>query len=1512
MSSHRLPAALAAVLLFVSPAAPGKGPSSRWISALPTPISAVQGDGTVSPVAGTTVTVEGVVTARIATGFFVQSLPGTEDADPATSEGLYVHTGVAPDGQATVGHRLSVTGQVEEFTPAANPNQLPVTRLLPVAITLLGTGQPLPPYAVIPAAAVAADADIDGLERYEGMRVDFPQGLRVVGPTGSTGDEVLARYSSTGVFHAVNGYGPQPFREPGLPLLAAAEPPAGKSIPIYDNNPERIRVDSAAQPGAWRLSAGVDSVIGGTMGVLHYAEAAYTLMPDAWPGLTYGSGSAGVAADPLPARQLRLAWIDMDRLFDSQDDPALDEPVPTAGVYAARVAKAAQNLCVFASTPDVLAVYGVETAQVLADVKAAIAVEPSYCPGHPSYEMVHADGGADGLDLGFLVGTRSATADRPGVQVVEHASFGIGATFAAPDSTPLPIFDQAPLRVRVRFSPLVGDPFEVDVVNVQLNGRDQLGRTDPGSHGWATVADRARAQRAAQAVYLAQWLQAWQDAAPDRALAVLGGFDAHEFSDGQVDVLGLLTGQQAPADQVWLPMANPLTRPLQNLTLRAQPTERYSAIVDGIAEAPDHVLVNAALLERFSVRTQHPHGISVNPRTNSETPMAPAYYGVRDPVVADLAERSLSQADGALTGISTPPKLSPHNYNELGFLLDNLGPDTAPHFTLALESNLPADAWRLYIGDPVWRCDAPSARAGGGSRMQCSLTEMAANDAKFVKIEIPANPALQGVEARFDISVSGGYTDPQPANDTLAIVTRFEGNSDLAVTVTPGGEVIPTDNAIFSVVVENPTYNDPGTATLVVTLDAPTTDIRFWDTSSSLNVVCSGADLSAVSSRWVCTRDPQGSPDVMRLTFQLKTALLDGGRRIGAQAVVTSSKTDTDPSNNQASAELVVSDRSDLSVVPHEDSAEYFNLDSESRIGFTVDSPGLGVAREAVLQLDVGVTPDRIAGIHIFRNRGVIMEWRCDDARDGAPGRSLITCRSDRPLIDTEVHPVSWYFLVRINAPLVPGQATSTITGNATVSTASEDRNPADNSTSKQIVIDQTTDFVVRDITDANAHVLEPTPALYPFRLLHEGRNQPREGGMHVEVQAVVDPDRVVVTDGSSGNRLACSPVTAAAGRTRLRCVTPGTIQAADSFTSTRVSVTVPTRPDLYGLLMPVTLTVDNLLVEMDASDNTATGTVRVDADADLCASYSRGACHQVDVPIAKVAAGSRTTLPLRLRNTGPSTAVGTRATIQLPLPSAQVSATVAGGTCDAAVASGNGSRIVCHAGDLDSGDPVARVVMLTLDSTGKVAGERIPVQFSVASDRPDSYAGNNTVDIDVPVVPAVDLRARISTKVNGRGAGASLEFHLDTSVASGNTAEPSWLHVGITAPVTVTAPQVISVGWQCYGASGPGGGALTCYRSGAIPSGGNDRLVLRFRSPGFLGFGESIRVDASHVFHENTLAADPSLDNARASAEMVPGGRETTARPTPLRPVAAARAPEARGTYAPARSRNVPIEVER
>ncbi|MFF6814730.1 endonuclease/exonuclease/phosphatase family protein [Streptomyces sp. NPDC012403] len=167
----------------------------------------VQGDTRISPLAGQQVTdvtgvVTGIRTYGSSRGFWIQD--PAPDADPATSEGVFVFTSSTPKGVA-VGDAVTVSGTVSEYVPGgtSSGNQS-LTEITRPTFTVTSSGNPLPaattvdarsvPAAYTPAGDPAAGGSINALplrptryaldfyESLEGMNVQVSD-TRVVGAT---------------------------------------------------------------------------------------------------------------------------------------------------------------------------------------------------------------------------------------------------------------------------------------------------------------------------------------------------------------------------------------------------------------------------------------------------------------------------------------------------------------------------------------------------------------------------------------------------------------------------------------------------------------------------------------------------------------------------------------------------------------------------------------------------------------------------------------------------------------------------------------------------------------------------------------------------------------------------------------------------------------------------------------------------------------------------------------------------------------------------------------------------------------------------------------------------------------------------------------------------------------------------------------------------------------------------------------------------------------------------------
>ncbi|WP_164703258.1 ExeM/NucH family extracellular endonuclease, partial [Modestobacter sp. KNN46-3] len=178
-------------------------------------IGDVQGAGATTPLAGSTVTVEGVVVGDVPglSGFYLQDADG--DGDAATSDGVFVFSAVEVD----LGDTVAVTGAAEEYF-----EQTQVRGEANVGVCADGTVEDLP-------AATPLDlpADDDARERLEGMLVEPVDTLTV--------SEV----------YALTSYGELTLSEGGLLVQPTelARPGAGADAIAADNALRRIVLDDA-------------------------------------------------------------------------------------------------------------------------------------------------------------------------------------------------------------------------------------------------------------------------------------------------------------------------------------------------------------------------------------------------------------------------------------------------------------------------------------------------------------------------------------------------------------------------------------------------------------------------------------------------------------------------------------------------------------------------------------------------------------------------------------------------------------------------------------------------------------------------------------------------------------------------------------------------------------------------------------------------------------------------------------------------------------------------------------------------------------------------------------------------------------------------------------------------------------------------------------------------------------------------------------------------------------------
>lgn len=554
-----------------------------------TPIHVIQGAGSSSPLVGQTVTTSGIVTGLKANGFFIQAPEAEADGDPNTSEGIFVFTSSAPPPAATIGNRVNVTGTVTEFRPSSDPNSPPLTQISnSPTVTVVSTNNPLPAPVTITPADTSPTGTVEQLEKYEGMRVRVDT-LLVVAPTSGAVNEATATAVSNGVFYGVVAGVARPFREPGVSVLDPLPAGAPCCVPRFDANPEKLRIDSDAQPGATALNVTAGSTVSNIVGPLDFGFRTYTILPDAaTPPSVSNLGSAIAVPDPT-ADEFTVGSFNMERFFDATDDPAISEPVLTPTAFSNRLNKASLAIRQVMKAPDIIGVEEVENIATLQAVANKLN-DDEVAAGrpNPNYQAFLIEGNDQGgIDVGFLV-----KASR--VEVIEVRQEGKNATYLNPiTNQPELLNDRPPLVLRARVRRDAADA-GVGVTVVVNHLRSLLGINDPNE------GTRVRAKRRAQAEFLANLLQSLQNSAPAEPIISVGDYNAFQFNDGYVDVIGTVRGQPTPPDQVVLASSDLVEPDFIDLVDQLPTVERYSYVNNGDAQVLDHVIVNQAAFGRFN------------------------------------------------------------------------------------------------------------------------------------------------------------------------------------------------------------------------------------------------------------------------------------------------------------------------------------------------------------------------------------------------------------------------------------------------------------------------------------------------------------------------------------------------------------------------------------------------------------------------------------------------------------------------------------------------------------------------------------------------------------------------------------------------------------------------------------------------------------------------------------------------------------------------------------------------
>jgi len=549
----------------------------------PYSIAEVQGEASRSPHENEIVRVNGVVTAILKKGFYIQTPDAEADKNPKTSEGIYVY-GENSVESVSIGNLVQVDGTVVEFRPRTEKIFLSITEITKPTVKIVSKDKPLPAPIVLTPAELDPKGKLDQMERFEGMRVRAD--IVVVGPTGGYTNEKTGLSTTNGVFFAALQGTARPFREAGIEILTAFADKLPAQTPVFDMNPEILRIASAEQTGAKPLDLPAGATIKGITGVIDYFKKFYTLVVDASPTPAAENIKGFVPVSPAGEREVTVGSFNIENFFDDEENSnnVEKETILPKDVFQNRLKKVSLAIRNVLAMPDVLGIIEVENLKVLQKVAEKVNAD-AVADGKPSPKYVaYLEEGNDvrGIDVGFLVkSTKFKVIDTN--QLAKDQLIVVGAKGGN-------LFDRPPFLIRVQaIDTKQPQPLTLTVI---VNHFKSYRGIDSETEGRLV-----REKRKAEAEWLANFILERQKSDPLEKLILCGDFNAFQFNDGYNDLIGIIKGK---SDQnVLSPSKAATPTGMANLIDYIDPRNKYSYTYDGSAQALDHILVNKPTRERL-------------------------------------------------------------------------------------------------------------------------------------------------------------------------------------------------------------------------------------------------------------------------------------------------------------------------------------------------------------------------------------------------------------------------------------------------------------------------------------------------------------------------------------------------------------------------------------------------------------------------------------------------------------------------------------------------------------------------------------------------------------------------------------------------------------------------------------------------------------------------------------------------------------------------------------------------
>jgi uncharacterized repeat protein (TIGR01451 family) len=884
----------------------------------------VQGNGAATPIPGATVTVEGVVTADFQgtniQGFFLQEEDADADADPATSEGVFVFCGGCPTPVAE-GQLVKATGTVSEFNLLT---EITASTAPSVVITNAGNNlaQVTPATIDLPIAGVVNDF----YEAREGMKVTFVDTLTV-----SEYFE-LGRYGQIILFE---GGRPKQFTEVNAPSVAGnaawADALSRREVILDDdNNAQEAYLTTSSPPGPadglqsvfypranGGLSIGTQGtdffrggdLVNGLTGVLHWSFAgqagtdAWRIRPTAANPAAFTVANPRPVTPPVVGGAIHVVGMNLLNYFTTIDTTASNNTGPCApsGTLDCRGAdsvaelnrqRARAALVICTLNADVYGFAELENTTPSASITDLLGAVNASCGGAHPYAFVNT-GGTLGTDA---------------IRVQQIYRTGIVSPVGSPLSDLDPIHSRPPTAqtfdVVDATNAAFGQRFTVIINHLKSKGSSAGG---PGDTDINDGAGASNGTRTAQANRLLTWINGTViPAAGDPDVILLGDFNSYAKED---PINALIAGGYT------------------DLEVLFNGVNAYSYLFDGQIGHLDYGFASASMLPQVtgadawhinadeidlfdyndevrdspgeSTFEEKPDGSALVPPRVVFQPGTPYRASDHDPVLVGLfaaADVSITKTDGVVTAV-------PGGSVTYAITASNAGPDPVTSGTVA--DTFPA------ILTCTWTC----VGAGGGTCTASGSGNI--NDTVNLPVggsvthtaSCSINASATGTLSN-TATVSGGAAgDPNTSNNSATDTDTLTPQGDLAITKTDGvTTATPGGSVTYIITASNAGPSNAAGATVADTFPASLT--CTWTCLGAGGGTCTGAGSGNIS-------DVVNLPAGGSVTYTASCTISAGASgTLSNTATVTApgGVTDPTPGNNSATDSDALGPQADLAI----------------------------------------------------------------------------------------------------------------------------------------------------------------------------------------------------------------------------------------------------------------------------------------------------------------------------------------------------------------------------------------------------------------------------------------------------------------------------------------------------------------------------------------------------------------------------------------------------------------------